>query len=93
MTAELVEQLIDSLCVVGERVLAQPVAVTSPDPDDQPFLEVAVAGHADALITGNTRHFPRCEVPAVSPADFPAGQAITWPLLGFRTGTADLALG
>lgn len=33
------------------------VAVTLPDPDDLPLLEVAVAGHADALVTGNTRHF------------------------------------
>jgi uncharacterized protein len=29
-----------------------------PDPDDLPFLEVALAGRADALVTGNLRHFP-----------------------------------
>jgi putative PIN family toxin of toxin-antitoxin system len=28
-----------------------------PDPDDLPFAEAAVAGRAEALITGNTRHF------------------------------------
>ncbi len=32
-----------------------------PDPDDEPFLEVAVAGRAECLITGNLKHFPaRC---------------------------------
>lgn len=29
-----------------------------PDPDDRPFLEVALAGGADALVTGNTRDYP-----------------------------------
>ena len=29
-----------------------------PDHDDEPFLEVAVAAQADALVTGNRRHFP-----------------------------------
>jgi len=29
-----------------------------PDPDDQPFADVAFTGGADALITGNRAHFP-----------------------------------
>lgn len=29
-----------------------------PDPDDQPFADVAFSGGADALITGNKAHFP-----------------------------------
>lgn len=29
-----------------------------PDPDDQPFADVAFTGGADALITGNKAHFP-----------------------------------
>lgn len=29
-----------------------------PDPDDQPFADVASTGEADVLITGNTKHFP-----------------------------------
>ena len=28
------------------------------DPRDRPFVEVALAGHADAIVTGNTRHYP-----------------------------------
>jgi len=41
----------------GEAVVARPLGVVLPDPDDLPFLEVAAAGEADALVSGNTRHF------------------------------------
>lgn len=51
--AEVVEQLERA----GELVIAQPLAVELPDPSDLPFLEVAVAGEADALVTGNDRHY------------------------------------
>ncbi len=44
-----------------------------PDPDDEPFLAVALAGSADYLVTGNLAHYPEdkrrgCAV--VSPAEF-----------------------
>jgi predicted nucleic acid-binding protein len=32
--------------------------VQLPDADDLPFLEVALSGKADALVSGNVRHFP-----------------------------------
>lgn len=35
-----------------------PLTESLPDPDDNVFLEVALAGKADFLVTGNTRHFP-----------------------------------
>lgn len=39
-----------------------------PDPDDQPFLDVAIAGTASAIVTGNMRHFPaECGVAIVNP--------------------------
>jgi putative PIN family toxin of toxin-antitoxin system len=44
-----------------------------PDMSDEPFLEAAVATKADALVTGNKRHFPKkvCKgLPVVSPAEF-----------------------
>ncbi len=41
----------------GEAVVARPLNVVLPDPDDLSFLEVAAAGEADALVSGNTRHF------------------------------------
>jgi predicted nucleic acid-binding protein len=34
-----------------------PLALTLPDPDDLPFLEVAAAGGPGLLITGNQGHF------------------------------------
>ena len=49
-----------------------PVAL--PDPDDAPFLEVAVAGGADALVTGNVAHFRRAaasiDIPVLTPRGF-----------------------
>lgn len=30
-----------------------------PDPNDEPFLEAALAAGADMLVTGNSRHFPK----------------------------------
>lgn len=41
----------------GELVFARPLPVDLPDPDDLPFLEVAAAGSADALVTGNLHHY------------------------------------
>ena len=41
----------------GEHVSTREIGVVLPDPTDLPFLEVAVLGSAEALITGNLRHF------------------------------------
>lgn len=38
-------------------VVAHPLKLTLPDPDDRIFVEVANAGMADANITGNVGHF------------------------------------
>lgn len=43
----------------GASVLALPVSIELPDADDLIFLEVAIAGNAAALVTGNPRHFER----------------------------------
>lgn len=42
----------------GERMIALPLNISLPDPDDLPFLEVAVTAEVDALITGNPAHYP-----------------------------------
>ncbi|MGH7625267.1 MAG: putative toxin-antitoxin system toxin component, PIN family [Gemmatimonadaceae bacterium] len=52
-----VARAVDALAVIAEHVAAPPLAVNLPDPGDLPFLEVAAAGGADALVTGNRRHF------------------------------------
>jgi uncharacterized protein len=69
-----VDPLIDFIEVAGEPILGQSLTVVLSDPTDLPFLEVAAAGHADALVTGNTRHFkPRRgshDVTVCTPVDF-----------------------
>jgi putative PIN family toxin of toxin-antitoxin system len=52
-----VQAVLDGIERTGETVIAKPLAVTLPDPDDLPYLEVAVAALADALVTGNVRHY------------------------------------
>ncbi len=63
----------------GEAMVALPLGVELPDPDDLPFLEVAGAGGADALVTGNPRHFRptrgKHRVKVVSPAKLYAALA------------------
>jgi putative PIN family toxin of toxin-antitoxin system len=58
----------------GVLISAPPLDIQLPDPDDLVFVEVAVAGDAAALVTGNGRHFapagPLVRVPILSPAEF-----------------------
>ncbi len=57
----------------GRIVASSPISDSLPDPGDQPFLEVAVAGQAACLVTGNRAHFPTklCQgVKVLSPNDF-----------------------
>jgi uncharacterized protein len=49
--------LVDVLAQIAEPIVASPLRLSLADPDDRLFVEVAVAGHADAIVTGNTRHF------------------------------------
>ena len=54
----------------GERIVAPSLDLRCSDEADQPFLDVAVEAAADALVTGNRRHFPaRPPVRIVSPAE------------------------
>jgi predicted nucleic acid-binding protein len=55
--------LLDYVEHTGLLTASAPLPAALPDPNDQPFLEVAVAGHAVCLITGNHAHFPaeRCQ--------------------------------
>lgn len=66
------EAIITGLFDDAEVVAAPPLRVTLPDPDDVMFYEVAVAGKADYLITGNRRHFPLThpQVKIVTPRQF-----------------------
>ena len=52
-----------------------PLGIEIPDPDDLPFLEVAVASQADTLITGNKKDYgsPPKGLRISSPAEFLQG--------------------
>lgn len=58
----------------AENVIGAPLPFALPDPGDEPFLEVAIAGAVDALVTGNGRHFRvpggRLAVPILNPRRF-----------------------
>jgi putative PIN family toxin of toxin-antitoxin system len=61
----------------AEHVVGAPLPFALPDRDDEPFLEVAIAGAVDALVTGNGRHFSvsarKLAVPILSPRRFIGG--------------------
>ncbi len=57
----------------GVLVSCRPLKFHLPDPDDEPFLEAALAAKATAIVTGNKRHFPKGEyegIKILSPAEF-----------------------
>lgn len=64
---------LDLLEAESERISATPLGFKLPDESDRAFLEVALAGGADSLVTGNVRHFrlPHAGRIAIqSPAEF-----------------------
>ena len=68
-----VAALLDHIKHRGLTVASSPLSQSLPDLDDEPFLEVAVAGNVICLVTGNLVHFPSdlCEsVTVLSPSDF-----------------------
>jgi len=67
--AVLLDYVVDS----GHMVASSPLPEALPDPDDEAFLEIAMAGGTECLITGNRAHFPDalCRgTTVVSPAEF-----------------------
>lgn len=50
----------------GQSTVAHPLARAVPDADDRPFIEVAHAAAADAIVTGNRRHFPAAAMKGVA---------------------------
>jgi putative PIN family toxin of toxin-antitoxin system len=70
----LAQAVVGSIRLAGERLTALPLPEdTLPDPDDLPFAEIAISGKADALVTGNAKHFSGLGERGVTvcfPADF-----------------------
>jgi putative PIN family toxin of toxin-antitoxin system len=65
--------LLDFIKLYGQFVSSLPLKNRLPDPDDEPFLEVAIAGKVRSLITGNIVHYPpssRGGIKIFSPSEF-----------------------
>ena len=70
---ERVDALLEQIRAVGIPVAARPLAIRLPDPDDEPFLEIALAGGTLYLVTGNAKHYPaeaRQAAEVLSPRSF-----------------------
>jgi len=68
-----VEDLLEQIETCGYLTTGKPLAERLPDPDDEAFLEVALGGEAQCLVTGNARHYPakkRQGMHIVSPREF-----------------------
>jgi uncharacterized protein len=68
-----VASILDYIEHSGWVVSSAPLSASLPDPDDEPFLEIAISANADYLVTGNAVHFPpdlRQGVKVVSPSEF-----------------------
>lgn len=70
---ERVDATLDYIEHSGLTIASSPLLQSLQDPDDEPFLEVAIAGKATCLVTGNQAHFPVkfCQgVKVFSPGEF-----------------------
>ena len=70
---EKVDVLLGYIVYRGRTVAPSPLDNSLPDSEDEPFLEVALAGKAVCLVTGNQDHFPveLCQrVKVFSPKEF-----------------------
>jgi len=55
------------------KIFPFPIAIHLPDKYDAPFIETAISGNADFIITGNKKHFPAksCKgIKIVNPTEF-----------------------
>ena len=72
-TTEHVDDLLEQIRTRGHQVSGVPLKKPLPDAGDEPFLEVAIAGKAVCLVTGNLKHYPLAErqgTPVLLPSDF-----------------------
>lgn len=71
------DEMLAMLDRIALYIEAEPLPYAIPDPDDVPFLEVALSGEAECLITGNKKDFgkpnlgkPPKELKILTPAEF-----------------------
>jgi uncharacterized protein len=70
---EHISVLLNFIKQYGQFTSSAPLQNRLPDPDDEPFLEVAIDGQVVSLITGNSIHYPPSpfkEINIFSPSQF-----------------------
>lgn len=68
-----VGDLLDQIEACGHVTTGRLLTKRLSDPDDEPFLEIALGGEAHYLVTGNLKHYPaekRQGMRVVSPTEF-----------------------
>ena len=78
LNTEDVQIVLDFIRSIGIHAPSLAKSLFLPDRGDEPFLEAALATRADALVTGNIRHFPKryCKGQKImTPRDFLDGLA------------------
>ena len=73
LNAAHVDALLGQIKAIGHSVVGTPLKRPLPDRSDEPFLEVAVAGKAACLVTGNLKHYPHADrqgIVVLPPSDF-----------------------
>jgi predicted nucleic acid-binding protein len=53
-----IEALLTQIEEEGLKITPRPIATRLPDPNDLPFLEVALSAKVKFLVTGNKKHYP-----------------------------------
>ena len=69
----LIEHLMDAIEHEGLLVTPHPLKKRLPDLADEPFLETALAGEVDFLVSGDKKHYPlkfRSGAKVVAPREF-----------------------
>jgi len=64
--------VLEALLADALTVNPPPLNLSLPDQEDLMFAETATAAQADAIVTGNKKHFParKIKLPILSPAEF-----------------------
>jgi len=63
--SELRNRILERLSEKALWITPEPVTLHLPDSEDCIFVEAAISGKADALITGNIKHFPVSQISSV----------------------------
>jgi len=82
---EHISVLIDFIKQYGHFSSSAPLQIRLPDLDDEPFLEVAIAGRVVSLVTGNSAHYPPSPFNGIN--IFPPSQFVEFYRNQYKSGT------